>query len=296
MKYYICVELGGTNLRYGLIDQGLHMEQFNKIPTEGLAAAKDKVAYFIHLIQPLIAQVGKCNVICITMALSSLMDKERRIVYSSPMVKGFDNVPLGDQMEKQLCIPVIMEKDVNILLLYELSQLRNPVEGIAIGIFLGTGLGNAICIDGRVYRGFSGSAGELGHIPAVGVKEMCGCGKSGCIELLACGRILSELANKKYKCPVSQIFVRHANEDELKNIVNIFSVAIATEVGILDPAMVILGGGVLQMEGFPYEYLLNGILHNIRTPNPRDTINVVRASNDEHAGVFGAAIYAQQVI
>lgn len=267
MKYYISLELGGTNLRYGLVDQNLYLKQFNKIPSEGLASAKDKVGYFIHLLQPLIAQVGKSNVICITMALSSLMDKERRIVYSSPMVKGFDNVPLGDQLEKQLCIPVIMEKDVNILLLYELNQLRNPVEGIAIGIFLGTGLGNAICIDGQVYRGSSGSACELGHIPAIGVKEMCGCGKRGCIELLACGRILSELACEKYNCPVSQIFVRHGNEDELINIINIFSIAIATEVGILDPAAVILGGGVLQMDGFPYECLLNGILQNIRPPH-----------------------------
>lgn len=184
------------------------------------------------------------------------------------------------------------------MLLYEIHRsqyIKHINEGITVGIFIGTGLGNAICINGRVYKGSSGTAGELGHIPVPGMDEICGCGKKGCIELVACGNVLDQLAERKYGCHVSRIFVEHGDEPDVRSVVYNCAVAIATEVAILDPICLILGGGVIGMQNFPINYLEKSIRENLRIPNPRNSLRIVLASGHEEAGVVGAALHAKQL-
>lgn len=85
-KYYLSVEIGGTNLRYGLVDTSFSLVNFHKIPTIGFSNAEDKIKYLKDLLTPFIDDYGRDNIICITMALASLMDKERTMIYSSPMM------------------------------------------------------------------------------------------------------------------------------------------------------------------------------------------------------------------
>lgn len=296
LKYYICLELGGTNLRYGIVGQDLGLVEFSKISTQGLADAENKVEYLRTLLEQLILKVGRENVLAVTMALASLMDKERTVVYSSPMVKNFDSIPLAPRLTQLLGLTVFMEKDVNILLLYELSRLNRRSQGIAIGVFIGTGLGNAMCIDGHVYKGSSGAACELGHIPVPGLETLCGCGKRGCIELLACSSVLNMLAREKYNCHVSQIFTQHAGAPDIRSLIYHCALAIATEVTVLDPEVVILGGGVVEMEAFPLDYLVESVKENLRSPNPRESFRAILASGDEEAGVLGTAIHASHLL
>lgn len=291
---WICMEIGGTNLRYGAVDAGLRLLEFHKSPTRELSDAPDKVSYLAGLLLGLIERIGRGRVLGVSMALASLMDRERTTIYSSPMVRGFENIPLVEALGARLGLPVVMEKDVNILLLYEINRLALPREGIVAGVFIGTGLGNAICIDGKVYKGANGAACELGHIPVRGLNAPCGCGKKGCIELLACGRVLQRLAAETYGCPITELFIKHGQEEPVRQIVYDFALAIATEICILDPVCVVLGGGVVEMEGFPLEYLRESIAQNLRTPNPREALRIIPASGDEHAGVVGAAIHAMQ--
>lgn len=293
-KYYVCLELGGTHLRLGIVDEQMNVIRFERQPTRGLSEAADKVAYLVALLRPLVESVGHEQVIGISLALASLMDRERSMVYSSPMVSGFDNLPLRDSLATALALPVVMEKDVNILLLYEMHKQALPMEGIVAGVFVGTGLGNAMCIDGRVYAGFSGAACELGHIPVPGLAEPCGCGKLGCIERKASGHLLAELAAQLH-CPVGEIFQRHGQDARVMDVVHHFALAIATEITIVDPSCILLGGGVLAMPGFPLESMLQQVRDNVRTPYPRTTLRFAHASGDSEAGVIGAALHAKRV-
>lgn len=290
------IEIGGTNLRYGLVDTNFSIIEFNKIPTERFSKADDKVEFLVDLISPLVTKYGKENIICITMALASLMDKGRTTVYSSPMIRGFKNIQLVELLQGEINIPVIIEKDVNILLVYEIRKLGLDVNGIITGIFIGTGLGNAMCINGDVYKGFSGTACELGHIPVPKLNQECGCGKKGCVELLACGKVLEKLAIEEYKCNVEDIFKIHGSDEKILDVIYYLAIAMAIEITILDPVYVILGGGVVEAEGFPMELLISTIRENLRFPNPRKSINFITASGDKEAGVVGAAIYASQVL
>jgi len=125
-----------------------------------------------------------------------------------------------------------------------------------------------------------------------GLTEQCKCGKKGCIELLTCGRVLEKIASEHYKCNVEDIFKLHGDDELVLNTVRYLAIAIATKITILDPSYVILGGGVLDMEDFPIEFLISEIRENLRIPAPRETVEFVKASGDDEAGVVGAAINA----
>lgn len=291
-KLYLCVEIGGTNLRYGAADEQFRLLDFEKIPSAGLSDAEDKGEYLENLLKPLIGKYGREAFSCLTLSLASLMDKERTICYNSPNIRGFDHLPLKSILEKRIGLPVFMERDVNTSLLYELWKNDLGKEGITIGVFIGTGLGNAMCIDGKVYTGSTGSSCELGHIPVPGLEEMCGCGKKGCIELKACGKVLARIAKEQYHCPVSEVFLKYGDREDVLDVVKMCALATAAEVTILDPVCVILGGGVTEIPGFPVQYFRKTVEENLRIPNPRASLKIIPATGDPEAGVVGAAIHA----
>lgn len=289
---YLSMEIGGTNLRYGVLDETFRVLDFKKEPSIYLSDAEDKGEYIEGLVRPYIERYGKEEFLCMTLSLASLMNRERTVNYNSPNIKGFNNISLVDILTQRTGLPVFMERDVNTALLYEIWKGHIDKRGIIIGIFIGTGLGNAMCIDGKVYIGNTGSSCELGHIPVLGFTDSCGCGKNGCIELKASGRTLYLLAEEKYHCPVSEIFERHGGEKDVKDVVQACAIAAATEITILDPAYVVLGGGVADMKGFPMEYFEETVKENLRIPYPRDSVRFIRALGDPEAGIVGAAINA----
>lgn len=290
----IGIEIGGTNLRIGTVDRNWAVKDFCKYPTLALAAAEDKIEFLAQLIRKQRQMPAGGDIKAVALALASTMDRERTRIYSSPMISGFENLELVRELREIFGLPICIEKDVNILLLYEMERSSLPKAGITAGVFLGTGLGSAMCIDGKVYQGFSGTACELGHIPIPGLKGRCGCGKSACVELVASGKRLKWLADQKFSCPVEDIFLLFAEQPEVQEIIQMAAYAVATEISILDPASVVIGGGVTEMAGFPKERFLDMICENVRAPYPRESLRFSWASGDKTAGVAGAAIYAYQ--
>lgn len=289
----LCVEIGGTNLRWGVTDPNNHLLAFEKISSADFSEAGDKGAYLQQLLKPARERYGG---ICLSLSLASLMDRDRTICYNSPNLKGMDHLHLKTILEQRFHLPVVMERDVNTALLYELRKQDLDTAGIIIGIFIGTGLGNAMSIDGKIYRGYTGSACELGHIPLYGLNAMCGCGKRGCLELKGSGRALADLAEEKYHCAVEDIFVLHGEETAVREVVRVCAAAAATEITILDPVCVILGGGVTKMKAFPEEYFRECVKENLRIPNPREKLQIIPASDDPEAGVVGAALNAEAIL
>lgn len=296
-KFFLCVEIGGTNLRYGVVANNYALKQFKKIPSRELSDAQNKGEYLKHLLDPVIEEHGGVSSFtCISLSLASLMNRDRTICYNSPNIQGFDNLPLKEIMEKLWGLPVIMERDVNTALLYDLWKNHIGQEGIVIGVYIGTGLGNAMSINGKVYKGYTGSSCELGHIPVDGLEKRCGCGKKGCIELRACGKVLSDIAREHYKCRVEDIFMKYGDRPDVLDVIRMCALATATEVTILDPVCVVLGGGVTQMPGFPMEYFIQNVKENLRMPEPRTSLTIVSASPDPEAGVIGAALNARTIL
>ena len=146
--------------------------------------------------------------------------------------------------------------------------------------------------NGELYHGANGACAELGHIPVRGITGTCVCGKQGCVEVICSGKVLHTLAQEKYKVPIESIFEKYLEEEDVWNVVKYSAIAIATEISILDPSYMIIGGGVTKIPGFPFERFEEVIRNNLRVPNPRQTSRILYASGDDEAGVVGAAINA----
>ena len=153
-------------------------------------------------------------------------------------------------------------------------------------------------IDGRVIVGHNGVAGEIGHIPFGDSGQMCGCGNEGCAEPLAGGLFLARLVRDVFApTPVEQLFSKHGDSPEIEQYIERLGRVIATEVNIVDPEVVLLGGGVVQMADFPRERLEKSILAHTRKPLPHDNLRMVYSdAKDGDGGVLGAGIFAWRKI
>ncbi|MBR1437662.1 MAG: ROK family protein, partial [Synergistaceae bacterium] len=176
---------------------------------------------------------------------------------------------------------------------YDMRKYDVPPEGMTCGIYFGTGVGNAIMIDGKPLTGRNGTAGELGHIPVEGSGEICGCGLKGCIENLAGGKYLARLQKNYYPdTHIADIFMRHSNDEAVREFIRHMAVCAATEVNILDPDCLIIGGGVANMKGFPKDLLHGCIIERVRRPYPAENLRVIYAEDEPEKSIAGAGYYA----
>lgn len=288
----ICLDIGGTNLRMGLVDRQCRLSEVQITSTEE-AAERDFVAGLIEIVRAYQARMaGKANIRAVSMGIPAALDKERRVVLQAPNIPGVDGQPLADIMEQALGLPVYLGKDVDLLLTYDLEEQKLPRDSVVVGIYFGTGIGNSIYFHGALHTGRNGVAGELGHIPQLHAHANCGCGNVGCMEPLGGGRRLSELCRTVFPdTHVSEIYLRHGDAPEVREQLEAMAITVATEVNILDPDYVILGGGVCQMAGFPREALLSSIRSHTRKSSPADNLDIRFARPNQENGVIGAGIY-----
>lgn len=239
----LCMDIGGTNCRIGLVDREGALQERENLSTARLAE-KGFMPELAAALKTYLARAERTvRVRAVSMGFPATVDRERRRVLQAPNIPGLaDNLPVCELLERALGLPVYLERDVNLLLAYDLRDLGLDPRGTVIGVYFGTGIGNSIYIDGRFLRGRSGVAGELGHIPQLHSQAQCGCGNEGCIEPLGGGRRLSELCENVFQgTDIKKIYALHGDTEEVRRQVEAMAAAVATEVNILDPDDVVIG-------------------------------------------------------
>lgn len=165
--------------------------------------------------------------------------------------------------------------------------------GAVLGFYFGTGLGNALYIDGKAFYGKHGTACEIGHMPTGLGTAPCSCGNIGCVEMYSCGKRLLRLAeNELGGVVIGDVFTKCADEKSVDDFVHYMAIPVATEINMLDPEVVCIGGGIVFMKDFPKDKLLKYIMANVRHPLPFDDTNIYFSDNSPHNGIIGAAVAA----
>ena len=292
IEVMLCMDIGGTNCRIGLCDHAfaLHekeIESTERMTEQGFAdALTELIKRFIERNRERYAIRG------ISLGFPATIDKARRTVLQAPAIEGIENLKVCELLEETFGLPAYLEKDVNLLLQYDMHFLGLPKEGLLIGIYFGTGIGNAILIDGKPYMGRNGVAGELGHIPQIANARQCSCGNTGCLEPLGGGKRLDELCRATFIGQnIRTIYRDRKDTEEIREQIDAMAIAVATEVNILDPDDVVLGGGLLQMEGFPTEELERRIHSYVRKPYPERNLRILYSRPNQENGIIGAGIY-----
>lgn len=292
MGYVIGIDIGGTNLRIGTVDENGQLSNFKKKSSHELLD-KDAVMHLGDEIKTYINDYKlQNNILGISVGVPSIVSKDKSFIYSTPNLKGLENIDLGHLLEQYIGLPVCVDRDVNYLLLHDIKKfnLDQDHDKTILGFYLGTGFGNAVYINGRLYAGKNGVAGELGHIPMSGIEETCTCGNLGCAETRCSGRYLAILCKKYFpETDISQIFATHGDNPIITEFVDFLAIPITAEINILDPDYVIMAGGVMDMKGFPMDRLIQKVRERARKPFPSENLEFVIQDHTQNCGVIGGA-------
>lgn len=288
----LSIDIGGTSFRVGAVQEDGSIAKFEKIPTKSVICSEDVLGDLTHYLK---AFSDELTPDALAIGFPATLDRKRMRVVQAPNIPFMENIPVCEVLQKELSVPVLAERDATFALCYDAENYRLPTEGIVCGIYYGTGIGNAILIDGRPLTGRHGAAGELGHIPVFGSDIPCGCGNTGCMEAVAGGKALARMQKETFPdTPIDEMFIRHGKEKALIEFVDSMAIAAATEINILDPDHVILGGGVLNMKGFPIGSFEERIYCHTRKPLPWRELKLIYAEEKPEKSVIGGAIYARQ--
>lgn len=292
MEKIVGIDIGGTNFRIGAISPAGTVSDFQKIPVKQVfstdAPLEDLAAFLNPYCEKVAAQA-------IAIGFPATLDAARKTVLQAPNVEFMEDLPVAEVLFQKLNIPVFIERDVTMALLFDCHKYQIPKAGVVCGFYFGTGIGNAIAIDGVPLVGKNGTAGELGHMPADGCSMPCGCGNIGCMENLAGGKYLTHLRNTVFTgTHICDLFYKHGNDPRLRQFVDRMAMTVATEINILNPHCILIGGGVPAMAAFPRDRLLERIRYYARKPYPANDLQVIFTDDEEDKCVIGAAMYARK--
>ena len=290
----LSVDIGGTSFRIGVVDGNGNLGRFDKVLTKSVLRTGNVLDDLSAMLKQF---AGNQAIDAVTVGFPATLNADRSRVIQAPNIPFMENLPVRETLQEKLGLPVFIERDVTFALCFDMQKYRLPDDGLVCGIYFGTGIGNAMLLDGKPVAGRHGTAGELGHIPVWGNRTPCGCGNVGCLEAAAGGKAIAVLQKERYpETAIEDMFVEHADEEDLLRIVDGMAVAVATEINILDPQFVLVGGGVPNMKRFPREKM-NRMLHShMRKPLPCEDAQIIFTDDEPGKSVIGGSVYAGRML
>jgi len=212
---------------------------------------------------------------------------------------GWGDVPLAGFFAAELGIPALLDNDANAGGLAEALFGAGRGHRVVLYVNVGTGIGGAIIIDGRVHHGATTSAGEIGHVVLEPGGPPCNCGKRGCVEALAAGSALERRARDAGLDLTGRDLMRAAEQGEaacrdiVERAAGNLGLALANAVSLLDPDVVVLGGGVSEAGEVWWRPLREEFANQV-APQAAEQIRLLPAALGYRAGVLGAIALGMQ--
>ena len=311
MRYAIGIDLGGTFIKYAVIDEEGNFLHNGKLPS---LASDSKEAVIGQLKSAATDCIDFANAqdiaLCgIGIGTPGITDETNRIVLGgAENIVGWENVPLADILEKETGLRVSVANDANMMGLGE--QAFGAAKGCSDVLFItvGTGIGGAIIIDNKLYGGYKNRGTEIGHIPLIANGEPCACGSVGCLETYASTTALVHRFMRRCKEqdiqpdgePDGKSIIKLYLEnhpvavESMKEHWNFLGHGIAGLVNIFSPQRVIIGGGISEAGGFYIEHIEQEVaLYSIADCRVNTKICAAKLGNK--AGTMGAARMAFQL-
>ena len=183
--YYIGIDLGGTNIAVGLVDEAGKILHSDSVPTLKERHWSEIIRDMANLALKVLADSGHTldEVKAVGIGCPGSIDKANgMVVYSNNIV--MDHVPMAEEIRKYIDLPVFLENDANAAALGEYAIYGEGVDSYVF-MTLGTGVGGGIILNGKVWSGFNGAGAEIGHQSLVFNGKPCTCGRRGCLEAYA---------------------------------------------------------------------------------------------------------------
>jgi glucokinase len=311
----VAIDLGGTKIALGIVSRQYQFLARAHYPTPAEAGVDSVIQRIISAIGQITASANMTSSqLCgISVAAAGAIDSQQGIITLSPNLPGWRDIPLGSIIEDRLGIRTWLLNDANAAALGEHHLGADRGVGSLIYLAIGTGIGGAIIIDGKLYTGACGSAGEIGHMTIDTNGPRCECGNIGCLEQLAAGKAIAREAKERLgsgersalteavageieNITAKEVAVAAQEGDSLAGeIINsaatYLGIGMVNLVNIFNPEMIVVGGGVAKMG----DLLLNParrVVMERAFPESVAAVRIVTTELGDDAGLLGAAHFA----
>jgi glucokinase len=284
------IDLGGTQVRVALARSDGHIVASRKASTPSLGGPAGLVAWASGALDSL-RNGDRLRVVGVGAA--GPIDAVRGRLVNPPNLPGWRDVPLADQLSRQLSCPVHLENDANVAALAEFHRGAGQGARTMIYITWSTGVGGGLVVDGRLFSGAHGSAGELGHMIVDPDGPMDACGQRGCLEAICGGGSLERQTGRS----AAEIFEGAAAGERaavtiVQRAASTMGQALVSLTNLLDPDVIVIGGGVAR--SWPQvEPTLREALRGSPFIRPARRPHLRRARLGERVGEVGAVEWAR---
>lgn len=304
----IGIDLGGTTIKYGLICKDGEFQTQGLLPSHANISAQAVIEQLVLAINELkaFAQANSISIKGIGIGSPGITDATDRIILGgAENIKGWENLPLADELENRVHLPVALSNDANMMGLGE--SIYGAGHGLTHVLFLtvGTGIGGAAIIDGKLFNGFDNRGTELGHVPLIANGEKCACGSYGCLEHYASTtalvrrfkELLTESGEEMTEEVNGKLIVRLYKQNHvvavrsLEEHCNLLGHGIAGFINIFSPQRIVLGGGLSEAGEFYIELIREAAKKYSMADCAKNT-EIVAADLGNNAGCLGAAALA----
>lgn len=311
------VDLGGTKILCGVFSEKLECLGRSKKSTKaqrGADAVVDRVAACV------LEAIDECDLHVkqargLGIGAPGACDPDTGTVIFAPNL-GWKNFPLKKELEKRLNLPVFIENDCNLQTLGVYAKELQSKPKSLVGIFLGTGIGAGIILDGKPFSGFNRTAGEIGHMVLQVGGPKCACGNKGCFEALASRsaifKLIESAVKEGQKTSLTDLLgpgledmrsgdLRKAIKRGDKLVERIIEeaaeytgIAVANVINLLNPEVVVIGGGLMDaleddmmaiIIETAHDYAMNGTDHGIE---------ILPSKLGDDAGITGGAVLTKR--
>ncbi len=319
MKAYILgIDLGGTNIECGLVDRRGNIKVRKKCRTGKEKGAKTVLLNVLSVAREVVseAKAHGYRIIAVGIGTPGAVDqKTGHVIGGAPNIPGWKGIPLVPALKRQFKLPTFASNDVTLYALGEAMFGAGKGKKNIVCLALGTGIGGGIVIGGEIYRGATDAAAEVGHATVKVDGAKCNCGSFGCLERYASATAIADMGRKASRKNKKSLIRKLAGGDEKKITAKVvfdaakqgdktaksvlekvgwfLGAGIANLVNILNPEMVIIGGGVAEAGTILLEITRKSVETYALEINKKG-LEITLGKLKTDAGVVGAAALAWQ--
>src|SRR5208283_874603 len=292
LHYAIGVDLGGTTIKTGIVSSDGKIIAQSKFPTLGEQGPKAVIGQIRKSIDEVLAHTKGKTLRGIGIGSPGIVDEEGGIVKDPPNFAGWHNVALGNAVTKIFGFNAKVENDANVAAIAEAKFGAGKRHPNFLFVIWGTGVGGGIILNGNIYRGPFGGAGEIGHVCIDYHGLQCNCGAQGCVEAYVGQRYLSQRTVERLKHhprsailklvggDVSKVEPKYISQAALKGdklareifteAGTLLGVALGSVLNTVDVRVIIIGGGISAAGDFVFTAIKKSVQSHVMKPMRED--------------------------
>lgn len=305
MNVAIGIDLGGTSVKYALISKEGDFLFQGELPSRADVSAEAVIDQLLKAIYEtkIFANLNSLVIKGIGIGTPGIIDETNRIVIGgAENIVGWENVALSDRIEKETGLSTILSNDANVMGLAEARYGAAKGDTHVVFLTVGTGIGGAVIIDGKLFNGFANRGTELGHVPLIANGEPCACGSVGCLETYAStAALVKQFARQCAECNITfdeeingKLIVKLYHESDKLAVACLdqhcfyLGRGIAGFINIFSPQKIVIGGGLSEAGEFYIDKVRKEALKHAMADTVVNT-EIMAAKLGNSAGCLGAA-------